>query len=216
VDSARGQPGEFIAQLEAALDDVVGPILAKSVAGWVRARLGDVPLSVESLRATLQRSIYLTPQQVEAVIRRVGTGGVGAAPRMSASPPRVVAVNSEHDIVEARTVAKKLAEQCGFDLADAVKVATVVSELARNIVLYARTGRIELEVVSMPKAGIRVVASDDGPGIPNLDAVLSGKYRSKTGMGLGIVGSKRLMDQLSVDSSPGRGTRITAVKYVVR
>ncbi|MDF2693384.1 MAG: Anti-sigma factor RsbT [Labilithrix sp.] len=134
------------------------------------------------------------------------------------APPsrQEVAIASEHDVIHARTDAKRLADTLGFSIPDAVKVATVVSELARNIVNYAREGSIELEVVDTPRKGIRITAIDHGPGIPDVEHILSGKYRSRTGMGLGLVGSKRLVDQLEVDSAPGRGTKVVAHKFVER
>ena len=119
-------------------------------------------------------------------------------------------------MIYARTGAKQLADMLGFSVPDAVKVATVVSELARNIVVYARTGSLELEVVATPRAGIRITAIDQGPGIADVDLVLSGKYKSRTGMGLGLAGSKRLVDQLLVESAPGRGTKVVAQKYLDR
>jgi serine/threonine-protein kinase RsbT len=127
-----------------------------------------------------------------------------------------VVIASEHDVIHARTDAKRLADALGFSIPDAVKVATVVSELARNIVNYARAGSIELEVVDTPRTGIRITATDQGPGIPDVAHVLSGKYRSRTGMGLGLVGSKRLVDQLEVESAPGRGTKVVAHKFLER
>jgi serine/threonine-protein kinase RsbT len=134
-----------------------------------------------------------------------------AAPRRQELP-----ITSEHDVIYARTGAKRLADTLGFSIPDAVKVATVVSELARNIVVYARAGSIELEVLDSPRAGIRITAVDRGPGIADVDLILSGKYKSRTGMGLGLAGSRRLVDQLVIDSAPGRGTKVVAHKYVDR
>lgn len=117
-------------------------------------------------------------------------------------------------MIHARTDAKRLADSLGFAIPDAVKIATVVSELARNIVAYAGKGTITLEVVAEPRVGIRISARDDGPGIADVAHILSGKYKSRTGMGLGIVGSKRLVDRFEIDSGPGRGTTIVAVKFM--
>lgn len=108
-----------------------------------------------------------------------------------------------------------MADAAGFSIPDAVKIATVVSELARNIVVYAQKGRVEFEVFRTPRVGIEIVAFDDGPGIADVAHILSGKYRSRTGMGLGLLGSKRLVDEFTVDSAPGKGTRVVARKYVV-
>jgi serine/threonine-protein kinase RsbT len=132
------------------------------------------------------------------------------------APPRRHELASEHDVIHARSDAKRLADMLGFAIPDAVKIATVVSELGRNIVTYARAGQIELEVLDAPRVGIRITATDDGPGIADIAHVLSGKYRSRTGMGVGLVGSRRLVDELVVDTAPGRGTKVVAHKFVER
>jgi serine/threonine-protein kinase RsbT len=139
-----------------------------------------------------------------------------AAP--STSPRRRIefSISSEHDAIQARGGAKRLADELGFSIPDAVKIATVVSELARNIVVYAQRGRIEIEAITEPRAGLSVVAIDEGPGIADVAHILSGNYRSRTGMGLGLVGSKRLVDEFVVDSAPGKGTRVEARKFLGR
>ena len=98
---------------------------------------------------------------------------------------------------------------------DAVKVATVVSELARNICQYATEGTITLVPLERPRPGVRVVAADEGPGIPHLEDVVGGRWRSKTGMGLGLVGSRRLMSTFNIETALGQGTRITTEKYLL-
>lgn len=94
-----------------------------------------------------------------------------------------------------------------------VKIATAISELARNIFHYAKTGRITLRKLASPRPGIEIVASDKGPGIPDLKLVLSGNYKSRTGMGKGLLGARRLVDYFEVDSSPERGTTVTLRKF---
>jgi serine/threonine-protein kinase RsbT len=132
-------------------------------------------------------------------------------------PPDVmVPIVREVDIVRARQEARTIAAAIGFDHTGQVKIATAVSELARNIFRYASTGKIELSTVERPSVGIRIVAVDHGPGIANIDAVLSGSYRSKTGMGLGLLGCQRLMDAFEVDTAVGRGTRVVASKHLAR
>jgi serine/threonine-protein kinase RsbT len=120
----------------------------------------------------------------------------------------VIPVNGEGDIVVARSRARELCEAIGSNASATHKVATVVSELARNIVSYTRGGSIEL----VPQPGGRSIvvrARDSGPGIRNLDEILSGKYRSTTGLGLGIAGSKRLSTAFDVKTS-SEGTTIEA------
>jgi serine/threonine-protein kinase RsbT len=124
------------------------------------------------------------------------------------------AITTENDIAVARDAAMRLAQSTGFSLADSTSVATAVSELARNILHYANAGKIVLSRLSEGgRSGVRVTATDSGPGIGNLDDILSGNYTSKTGMGLGLLGTKRLMDHFKIDSMVGNGTKITAVKY---
>jgi serine/threonine-protein kinase RsbT len=124
--------------------------------------------------------------------------------------PRLIAVNVEADIGRARAEARQLCEGMRVGAFGLQKVTTIVSELARNIVNYTPGGSIEL----LPKRtaarpSIAICSTDTGTGIPNLELVLSGKYKSKTGMGRGILGCKRLADRFQVESGP-RGTRIRA------
>ncbi|MBW2533183.1 MAG: ATP-binding protein, partial [Deltaproteobacteria bacterium] len=115
----------------------------------------------------------------------------------------MIPVNEERDIVTARNSGRALCAEVGFGMTDQVKVATAISELARNIVLYAGSGRIELREITADAKGIEIVARDDGPGIDNLDVVLAGAHRSKKGLGLGLLGTKRLMDYFDVETGPG-------------
>lgn len=114
------------------------------------------------------------------------------------------------DVVRARQRARQLAERLGFDRQDQVRLATAVSEIARNAVMYAGGGRVEyaLEGRTPPQVlAVRIV--DRGPGIVELPAILAGRYRSTTGMGIGIQGARRLVDQFQIESVPGKGTEVT-------
>lgn len=111
----------------------------------------------------------------------------------------------------ARHAARDLCARLGFSHAEAVKAATVVSELARNIVVYAGKGEIAVAPwTNHAHSGIEIRASDQGPGIPHLDVILSGRYRSRTGLGLGILGAKRLAREFEISAAPGRGTHVIA------
>src|SRR3984885_8520247 len=113
---------------------------------------------------------------------------------------------SEQDVVSARQRARSIAEALGFDHHDQIRIATATSEIARNAFRYARGGNISYEVD--PETGIfRIIVTDKGSGIPHLDKVMGGSYRSTTGMGMGILGTKRLMDEFSIDSDSS-GTRV--------
>lgn len=119
-----------------------------------------------------------------------------------------VRISCEQDIQSARTAALAAAQRAGASVTSRTRAATVVSELARNIVRYAGTGSVRLRVSAR---GLRIEAEDEGPGIAHLDEILSGRYRSKTGMGLGLIGTRRLAEEFHVETGEGRGTRVTAV-----
>ena len=125
-----------------------------------------------------------------------------------------IAITVEGDIVRARGAGRDMCRDLGLSEINQVKVATAISELARNIFHYAKTGNISLRRLSTPKPGIEIIATDRGPGIPDLKLVLSGNYKSRTGMGKGLLGARRLVDFFEVDTSPERGTRVVLRKFV--
>lgn len=123
-------------------------------------------------------------------------------------------VDNEASLVLARRAAITLAAKLGFGPVERTKVATAVSELARNIVMYARVGEIRLTVVTSPRVGLAVEARDSGPGIADVERVLSGGFRSKTGLGMGLRGVKNIAHDFSVQSAPGQGTRVRAAFFL--
>lgn len=128
-----------------------------------------------------------------------------------------VPVASDNDLVSARHQGRVLAEQLGFSASEATLVATVISELARNIVHYARNGEILLRRVDNgDRCGITVVARDQGPGIGDTRLVLQVGYSSSGGLGLGLPGVRRIMDEFCIDSGPGCGTTVTVTKWKFR
>ena len=124
-----------------------------------------------------------------------------------------VGIRREPDVVVARQRARQLARLLGFDEQDQVRLATAVSEMARNVYGYAREGTISfaLEGTSPPQT-LSVHVADRGPGIPNLPEILAGRYRSATGMGLGIIGARRLVDHFAIASMPAQGTTVVLKK----
>lgn len=124
-------------------------------------------------------------------------------------PISSIAIRYEQEVVNARQYARRLAAALGFDLQQQTRLATAVSEIARNAFQYAGGGRVEfgLEGETAPQI-LLVRISDRGPGIEDLDRILGEKYRSRTGMGLGIVGARRLMDRFEIQSQGGRGTTV--------
>jgi serine/threonine-protein kinase RsbT len=125
-----------------------------------------------------------------------------------------VAINSDQDIVTARQRGRALAIELGFSTGDATLIATSISELARNIVSYARKGEIILEVVhGSSKLGISITASDRGPGIWDIRQAMKDGFSTSGSLGLGLPGVRRLMDEFEISSEPGRGTIVTVKKW---
>jgi signal transduction histidine kinase len=128
-----------------------------------------------------------------------------------------VAIREEEDVVYARQRARLIAELAGFSQADQTRIGTAVSEIARNAFKYAGGGEVRFDFDGeTPGQQLAVTVRDDGPGIAGLDAVLNGTYRSSTGLGLGIVGTRRLMDTFAVESTPDRGTTVSFAKRLPR
>jgi serine/threonine-protein kinase RsbT len=125
-----------------------------------------------------------------------------------------VAIKSDQDIVVARQRGRALAADAGFSSGDATLIATAISELARNIVSYARKGEITLKIVyASIRQGILIVASDNGPGIPDIRQALRDGFSTSGSLGLGLPGVRRLMDEFEITSEPGRGTIVTVKKW---
>jgi serine/threonine-protein kinase RsbT len=130
------------------------------------------------------------------------------------SEQRVPIVN-ETDIVVARQQGRVMAERLGFGRSDLALIATAISEVARNIILYAGRGEIVLERIDDGRRGIVVVARDEGPGIPDLELALRDGYSSSGSLGLGLPGAKRLMDEFAIVSEVGKGTTVTMRKWIL-
>jgi serine/threonine-protein kinase RsbT len=125
-----------------------------------------------------------------------------------------VTVTTDTDIVAARRHGRALAVELGFSGGEATLVATAISELARNILLYAREGLIHIQPVERgPKRGLIVVASDHGPGIADLDRALQDGFSTSGRLGLGLPGVKRLMDEFEIETGTTNGTTVTVRKW---
>ena len=124
-----------------------------------------------------------------------------------------IAVRTDADIVTARQGVREMAERLGFSRTDLTVIATAVSEVARNIVRFAAPGEIVVELLQQPRAGVRVTARDTGPGIADVERALTDGYSTYHGLGLGLPGARRLMDDFAVISEPGRGTTVTMTKW---
>jgi serine/threonine-protein kinase RsbT len=133
---------------------------------------------------------------------------------VAAAEIRVV-IHSDQDIVGARQKGRALAAQLGFSAAEATLIATAISELARNIITYARKGEIKLQIVeNSSRQGIVVTASDEGPGIPDIQQALRDGFSTSGSLGLGLPGVRRLMDEFQISSETGRGTTVTVKKWL--
>jgi len=125
-----------------------------------------------------------------------------------------VTINSDQDIVLARQKGRALATEFGFAAGDATLIATAISELARNIVSYARKGQITLKIVNGPdRQGLSIVASDNGPGIPDVRLAMRDGFSTSGSLGMGLPGVRRLMDEFQITSQPGRGTTVAVKKW---
>lgn len=126
-----------------------------------------------------------------------------------------VPVRSDADIVTAREQGRALAAQVGFSKSDLTLLATAISEVARNIVEHAKGGEIQMNLFQQEgKHGIVVVARDEGPGILDIRLAMQDGYSTKRGLGLGLPGAKRLMDEFEIVSELGTGTTVTMKKWV--
>jgi serine/threonine-protein kinase RsbT len=125
-----------------------------------------------------------------------------------------VVIESEYDIVTARKAVRQAAAECGFQLGDITRTVTAASELSRNIFVYAGSGTMTwCEIGSCPK-GIEIVFTDHGAGIADLEQALRPGYTSGKGLGMGLSGSKRLMDEFQIESTVGVGTVVTIRKWL--
>ena len=126
----------------------------------------------------------------------------------------LVPVGSDADIVRARQKGRELATRLGFSSTDVVLITTAISELARNIVLYATRGEIAVSPAKDHNPeGIVVVARDAGPGIDDVERAMRDGFSTSGNLGLGLPGVRRLMDEVEIDSRPGKGTTVTARKW---
>lgn len=123
-------------------------------------------------------------------------------------------VNIEQDVVMARQLARKLAQECGMRLIDLTKMVTAVSELARNTMVYGGGGDMDWQIIDEGvRSGLRITFRDEGPGIPDLKLAMTDGWTSGSGLGLGLSGAKRLVDEFELDTAPGAGTRITITRW---
>lgn len=123
-------------------------------------------------------------------------------------------VRLEQDVVLARQTVRKVAGECKMRLIDLTKLVTAVSELARNTVVYGGGGDMDWQVLEdSGRVGLRLVFSDNGPGIPDIRLAMTDGWTSGSGLGLGLSGAKRLVEEFELETAPGQGTRITITRW---
>lgn len=126
-----------------------------------------------------------------------------------------VTIQKEWDIVGARQLGRDVSRKVGFGSVDQARIATAISELARNIYLYAGNGKICFEIIdNIDRKGMCMIAIDTGPGINNISQVMEDGFSTSGGLGAGLPGVKRLMDEFDIQSKTGKGTEIRAIKWV--
>ena len=123
-------------------------------------------------------------------------------------------VQSAEDVVAIRQTVRQRAIELGFNLVDQTKIVTAASELARNTVQYGGGGRVTIDAVeNLGRRGIRLTFEDDGPGIPDVDLAMKDGYTTGGGLGLGLSGARRLSNDFAIQSTPGKGTRVTITRW---
>jgi serine/threonine-protein kinase RsbT len=133
---------------------------------------------------------------------------------LRAESSTLLPIVSNDDVVRARQHVRVLAQECSLSLVEQTKLVTATSELARNTLTHGGGGTIRVGLVQNgTRRGVQAVFEDSGPGIPDLEQALTDGWSSGSGLGLGLSGSRRLVDEFSVDSEPGRGTTVTITKW---
>lgn len=125
-----------------------------------------------------------------------------------------LSLGNHDDVVVVRQAVRSAAVEIGFSLIDQTKVVTAASELARNTVVHGGGGQARVEIISdTTRRGLRLICEDLGPGIPDIDIAMKDGYTTGAGLGLGLGGSKRLSSEFQIESSPGKGTRVTITRW---
>jgi len=123
-------------------------------------------------------------------------------------------LRSEHDIVLARQQVRRLTQELKFSLVDQTKMVTAASELARNALIYGRGGAMYWEVLQVEsRTGLKLLFADEGPGIANMDLAMTDGWTSGNGLGMGLTGAKRLVNEFEIDSKVNGGTRVTITRW---
>jgi len=218
----RGQNSDVSQELLNILRRYLSEPTSRSVLSSAARRAGlrpgaieraDVPVLMSQLASGLQLFLQ-DPDKFRACKNALTEVATGSGPVSGETPQTVVVrIKAEEDVVRARAVGRDLSRRLGFTEVAQTKVATAISELARNIVNYAGVGEISVRALAGTRRGVEVVARDEGPGIADPELVMSGNYRSKSGMGAGLRGTRRLVDEFEIETQIGKGTTVRVRKY---
>lgn len=132
---------------------------------------------------------------------------------MSVVHSDTIPVSSESDIIAVRRRVRHLASQVGLSLVDQTKLVTAASELARNTVVYGGGGTLQLESLNGPRTGVRLIFTDQGPGILDIELAMRDGFTTGTGLGLGLGGAKRLVNEFEIQSTVGLGTKVSLTRW---
>ncbi|MDP1828836.1 MAG: hypothetical protein Q8L48_36585 [Archangium sp.] len=206
-------PTTVLQAIEPVMHEALAVAAARSVfrtlPAWVNQSPGSLDVvEVRELLAQLETSgrLFATPGR-PLPLQKLRAAITGGAPARATEQHFSIVTDSDVLVVQRATQALT---RGFFGLTDCVRLATAVSELARNIYMYAKTGKVTLRLSEeVAHFFFEVTAVDQGPGIAHLDVILSGAYRSRTGLGRGLIGTRALLDAMVIDSRPGQGTRIT-------
>ena len=126
-----------------------------------------------------------------------------------------IQIENNIDLVKARQVVRAIAKDLNFNIVNQTKLITAVSELTRNVLIYSGKGKIVIELLETDiNKGLRITVTDDGPGIPDIDLAITDGYSTSKGLGKGLSGTKRLMDDFSIQSVVGKGTEVVIIKWL--
>jgi serine/threonine-protein kinase RsbT len=132
---------------------------------------------------------------------------------MAVVSSETIPVVAEPDVVIVRRLVRETAAQIGLSLVDQTKVVTAASELARNTLIYGGGGSMQLEKLNGPRLGVRLTFSDNGPGIPDIQLALRDGFTTGSGLGLGLGGTKRLVNEFEIESKVGQGTKVVITRW---
>lgn len=132
---------------------------------------------------------------------------------MAVTSSETISVATESDVVTVRQRVREASSRIGFSLVDQTKMVTAASELARNTLIYGGGGEMDLVMLNGPRLGLRLVFADKGPGIADISLALRDGFTTGSGLGLGLGGAKRLVNDFEIDSKPGAGTKVTVTRW---